>query len=582
MSPRPDGASPASLPEPGVAALHPALPWILALSAAIVALMVVPSTVTMLVGGHSPLPYWDQWNEVTVAEQLSALLGQHNEHRLVFPRLLFALDATLAAGTNVINIGSVALIQLAHALLLARVAGRAGGRVAAFTLFAGFLALATTLSAYQWENLTWGFQSTFVGVYALATAAFAALALLPGTRGLTTGMALAGVAVFTIAQGVLVPVLLVLLAPLTGRRRWEVAVLAAGAAVLLWLFFHGYHRPPPPGGHAHAGLVGLAAYFLAYLGAPFGFAADHLLPGGNRLRHMASVAAGLAGLLIVAALAARLALRRLTFGPAQWVLAFLPLLVLGTAALTTLGRASLGLNQAYSWRYGTPVLLFWCSLALLLWTLAPGLGRLGRRALFAATALLLATLAVIQAPNANVGREIAYRREEAALALLSGLRDTPVLSAVIDDLAFLRRRTEVLREYRLGPFAAPWAGWLATPLADHVSVLPPGGRCIGSVDRIEPLGGPGQGWRLLGWTWDVNAHEAPDRFVVTDEAGIVVGYGTTALGRADVMAAVPQVTSAAVGLRALLDAAPGARLTVHGLVDNTRNACTIPGGVTVP
>src|SRR6267143_972716 len=62
------------------------------------AVYVVFSTILMVVDNAMAVPFWDQWDNLISPEQQilsSWLYRQHNEHRILFPRLIFAIDTWL-------------------------------------------------------------------------------------------------------------------------------------------------------------------------------------------------------------------------------------------------------------------------------------------------------------------------------------------------------------------------------------------------------------------------------------------------------------------------------------------------------
>jgi hypothetical protein len=82
-----------------------------------------------------PLFFSDAWNAVdhyrllTIGEyELSYLFSQHNEHRILFPRLIFFLDFSLFYGKNIFNIISIFIIQIFHSLLFCKLIFKLGNK----------------------------------------------------------------------------------------------------------------------------------------------------------------------------------------------------------------------------------------------------------------------------------------------------------------------------------------------------------------------------------------------------------------------------------------------------------------------
>src|SRR5487761_455533 len=103
------------------------LPTLAALLSIAVGVYVCASTAAMVIHGWSALPYWDQWDELIFSpKQVFSpwLYSQHNEHRILFPRLLFAIDTFVFAETNKFNFFCDVALPLGLAGLIVHVARR--------------------------------------------------------------------------------------------------------------------------------------------------------------------------------------------------------------------------------------------------------------------------------------------------------------------------------------------------------------------------------------------------------------------------------------------------------------------------
>ena len=70
---------------------------------------------------------WDEWDSIDFFDRLRQgtvtfhdFIRQHNEHRILFPRLVFALDLALTEARNTINLASILVCQALHVLLFHR------------------------------------------------------------------------------------------------------------------------------------------------------------------------------------------------------------------------------------------------------------------------------------------------------------------------------------------------------------------------------------------------------------------------------------------------------------------------------
>jgi hypothetical protein len=139
--------------------------------------------VYMVVVSYSSLPYVDGWAEIDAVSRgpdvsfPEWLWVQHNEHRLVIPKLFLAVDLRLFQATQVFLLASIFVVQFLHLTLLGwsmRVLGgwrgdvwRTGAGMAAFCLF----------SPSQWFNFVLGLQINFILLGLFVTLSFIGLLL---------------------------------------------------------------------------------------------------------------------------------------------------------------------------------------------------------------------------------------------------------------------------------------------------------------------------------------------------------------------------------------------------------------------
>ena len=484
---------------------------------------------------HVPLPYWDEWSTIVDFRRfaegrygLADLAAQHNEHRLLFPRLFFFADEQLFALSGVLDATVTLSLQAVNATLLIAWTARSVARPASRALLAGFV-VAMLFSLRQEQNFTNGFQLQFVGVFtaaALAGSAYAAaLERMKDARpGSAPFFALAAlgcaVATYTMANGVLAGPVLAAIAVLH-RAPWRVpATTMVLSVALAALFFHGYVAGGDslPLAQAVAHPVPYLRYLAAYLGNP--------LDAGGR----APQALGALGLLLAVAAACRVAAGRSRDAASTKLLA-LAGFVVASATATAYGRITLGITQASESRYATPSLLFWCAIVIFWFPVVsgPGRRRLAAAALGCVMALLAATalLAEATAWPALADRSTALRR--VAYSLVSGLYDAEAAGTYEntspEEIAAV---VPFLRAHRLAAFADPDVAALGRPLSTLGPVATTGA-CGGSVAaRVDAALGF-RGVRLDGTARDGTARGAPGRIVVADAAGTVVGFGSASL-----------------------------------------------------
>jgi hypothetical protein len=373
--------------------------WLPALGAVLAAAAPLVVLVVLVWRDHVDVPQWDQWRfpdllasfehgELTLRD----LAAQHNEHRILFPRLIVLGLASLSRWN--ISLELAANLVLACALFAVaawetarRTESLGRGITAALVVLDSLLVFSLT----QWENWLWGMEmAVFLNALAVV-AAFAALAA-PDARRIDAtrlGAAIAAgvVATYSFANGLLVwPIGAAVIGFAARRARAALAAwLAAGAAVFL-AYFRGYETP------AHTvpwtllqKPVKHLGYALSYLGAPVAY-----------FDRFASQLAGAAGLLALGYAAWRLG-RSLASRSSLLFYGALAGYAVASAAITAVGRIEIsGPGSSMTSRYITFGNLLWLAVVALLSLAAFGDSRgsrSDRRAEPVVAAALLALLA---------------------------------------------------------------------------------------------------------------------------------------------------------------------------------------------
>ncbi len=436
------------------------------------AILLPPALVVIAIGRYAvDVPFWDQWALVEPLRKLYAsqlsfsdLWAQHNEHRIVLPRLvMLALD--WASRWNILYelYANVAFALLTFLFLWKLLRTTLHQISPTFALMLAVLSSMFTFSLAQWENWTWGWQVAFFMNALGGVVAVWSLSRWPADwRGPAVAFGAALFSIFSSANGLVLLGILPLGVLLGRQSRRDVVALALavlGGAVL-WLYFTGYakpaHHPDPLYFMAHP--AEYLAFVLVYLGAPVG-----------AWRPKPALVFGLLGLLVLCGSAGWLWWR----APASrsvilpWLL--LAVYAVGSGAATGLGRAGFGTNQALASRYTTFSGLFWISLFVVgavAFTLAfPRGGAHGRLALPAAAVVALLTVFVgigyaITSSRAYSVLKIHHARllkSKDCLLYYTRASDT-CLETVYPSASDVREWARTLERLRLGPFAIGNAG----------------------------------------------------------------------------------------------------------------------------
>lgn len=323
-------------------------------------------------------PYWDEWRFAEVLQKAYAgqagfidFWAQHNEHRILFPRLLmYAMarlthwDVTWELNASVLFAGIMFVVLVG---MLMRGRGDSLARMATIPVFSLFV-----FSWSQNENWIWGFQcNLWLAMLAVVAGAYALSSEMRYSVRLLIGVIAGTVATYSYANGLLFwPIMLLLVwdqrAPIEQRK----------AAVLLWIvaaglvgesYFYGYVKPSvsPSPLTALQHPIMFAQFFAANLGAPVTtFAVMPAWHGVDSLPPMWALLPGPIAVVAFLLLAWRHWQRERNWRAlAPWLA--LGAFSLASAAMTSAGRCGFGLGQALTSRYITITTPLWIALVAL-------------------------------------------------------------------------------------------------------------------------------------------------------------------------------------------------------------------------
>jgi hypothetical protein len=271
-------------------------------------------------------PFWDQWFAEAGALYIpfnegclpwSTMVGFHNEHRILFSRLL-ALGVLATNGEwdprlqQVINAGLHALTAILVTAIFWLAADRR--RLDLFALVCG---LAVALP-FGWENTINGFQSAFYLLFLFSVVALGLTSLsAAGSTRWLLGWAFAVAAVFTAASGLLAAVAMAaasIFRLMCAPRQWREPALNLIAAAVVSSIGLALMSPPLPH-HTSLQPATFAAYMMA-LGRNLAW------PWVDNARMALVMWTPFVGMFVVAALrrASHGNLERTAFGLGAWVL----------------------------------------------------------------------------------------------------------------------------------------------------------------------------------------------------------------------------------------------------------------------
>jgi hypothetical protein len=299
------------------------------------------------------VPFWDQWELVTLIQKFhhgtlgfSDFFAQHNEHRLLFPRLFMFLFAWATHWNTYVEVSFSLVLVAVSAFFLYQILKRTFTNTA-LRLGAAAAVSLVLFSPMQWENWLWGWQiqwylnitGLIIAVWALSTWQHKS-----ELRRVLVAAAAAIVATYSLASGMFVWLIcLPILMCNKALRRWlwlwiGLAIAAVG------IHYIGYVNPayhPSKTLFLHHP-VNFLHYLLVYIARPV--VIDYLLSARVAAAYLAAILVSLIYLL--------------RFHGRQLTTTLLPWLCLGlyaalAAGSTAISRLGLGVEQAYSSRYTT-------------------------------------------------------------------------------------------------------------------------------------------------------------------------------------------------------------------------------------
>lgn len=312
------------------------------------------------------VPIWDDWEIPSLLAKLYAgnltladLWAQHNEHRMVFPRLIILVLAYLTNYNLVAQMYAGFALRLLSLLLITRLLdltlpqSRAALRPS-LTILASFL----LFSAVEHENWTWGFTAIPWNLTVLCVIITAwGLARWPAQwTGILVALVSTFIGTFSLAGGIIlwgVGLLGIIAYNWICRKKiqWlQVIFWITAAIVIIAAYLTNYYKPHPVE-FVLTNLVDVIIFILAYLGAPFSQASGY----------QSSAVLGFLGVVGLGVAIYRIA--RDSPGAKGHIVPWLmlTLFALPNAAITAIGRAGYGPELALGTRYVSVSILFWLS-----------------------------------------------------------------------------------------------------------------------------------------------------------------------------------------------------------------------------
>jgi hypothetical protein len=454
------------------------------------------------------------------AFDVSVFWVQHNEHRIAFPEMVFALDMLLFRGQQIFPICVSVACYLGILAVLGWILHANGGLSAPIEMAAVLLGAIIM----GWQGNAVFLADTFLLQWTmLQFAVVAALALLTFARGSAgrwyfgASLAFAEVATFSSGNGMLLWPVLVLAALALGLPKKRLWMLGAVAVASLGLYFIGYQ---------FSGNINIKNFFIHPLYSLEFVGAYLSMPFGGMKAPIFGVRVGLTGLGIALTLFCIGLRKTLVRQPAGTLLFGVYLFDILTALLTGAGRMDPSdprFQAAEAQRYLSTPLMNWAVLVMMAVWMA---GMCGWKIFSPARiCVLAAVLALLGFPKLRWwlrDQDAAFSmRQAATIAIRNGINDSNLILKIYPDPPFVRQLIPELRERGLSVFADRSRGLIGSPLSDAFKQLKQQG--FGAVTYLHPVQ---SGVEVAGWADSSRDNEDASSIVLVNESGVIVGFGS--------------------------------------------------------
>lgn len=488
---------------------------------------------------HVPIPYSDEWEEFPrlialhdagypLAGMANFLWEQHNEHRIVIPKIIYFMDMGWFDYKGYFPLVCIFVFQAMMAGMLVWLTFENGKSASKMWFFAPLTVIAA-FNLVQFENFVSTFQTSFIGCFAFAVAAITLYAKYVEKEWMAYYL---GAGVFAtlsslcLASGLFVWLVLALIGYLLHAKRYRQSGIFMGIFIaILATYLYDYKTPE---GHAspiesltqHTLLV--LDFFVVWLGNIAGSVSSARFLGGIGLLTFIGITIHLA----------RDKSRRTHIE--LYSLLGICLFVLMCGLVTSLGRVNFGSGQAMASRYATPVLIFWIGMLGGLLQLAARINRPAiQRVVVAIVPVALVVLLMQQQRGENALIGFQNRQIQAYVGVVTGaINEAPnLLLSVYPVPSSITSKLELLRLHHLSSFSASEGGQYEMNATINSSGDAHRQFCKGHIDAVSPTGR--NVYQVTGWAWDGDSSDYPE-WVYLARNGKIIGLGKPGIQRPDV------------------------------------------------
>jgi hypothetical protein len=254
--------------------------------------------------------------------------------------------------------------------------------------------------------------------------------------------------------------------------------------------------------------------------------------------------------------------------------------IIGTAAITGLGRLKFGPEQALSSRYATPTLIFWaCMIGIIASITLKSKIKWVPRIANLLIILFLGALSKDQIDKLDMkndqypGGVWLSTLPHAWTAITTGSHDKQALSGVFMDPDYVTKASLFLKSQNYYPFRGADWGVLDKSL-DTIYTKTDTRNCIGKIERsISDINQ--EDFRIIsGWAWDAVRDKEPHLIVITDAKDVIQGIALPGAYRNDNPTKLRAVNDFFTGWHGHTHVAESPR-HVYAIVGDGSQACLI-------
>lgn len=470
---------------------------------------------------YCPFPSFDYWRvpynlSLWTTRGIAVFFRPHNEHRIIFPEIVFVLDDLFFRGRLILPMVVSFVCYLGTWLIVARTVLRDISVPASIRWFGAVLAGIVL----GWQGAAVVIGDPFLLQWTLSIfCVVLSVALVARTgetehgRDLAIALVAAVIATYSSLNCLVLWPILLLESRMVRLARKEVNIIVAAAIICISLYFVGYH--PDAQSHVLSSVrhpLQSLGFLTVYLAMPFALGKSDAF----------AISLGLLNVVVIVLLFLYTRRNRLLGTATAAILFLLYLFTFVTALLTATGRFDLakGYGDATASRFWAIQLLNWATVVLLCTVMGTKLPLLSRRPL-----LICAVLSVLLAfgtfklrSTLDYDDDQFAKKQLAALSFENGLEDDGLARRIFPSPAFVLTFSSYLKNHHLSIYSLPDSRWLGKSVSAVGSVVSdPHAGAVTYSFLIE------NGLELAGWA-DPD-RRGPGEIVISNENGLVVGFG---------------------------------------------------------